>query len=224
MTETVTPVPASNVEPFAWYWYDGYHCLYITGDDRKSNVPAHAMPLYAAPPAVAVKTLEWTDDEWPNAKCILGHYVINPDYRTVELVVGYGGFGEISRARIQLGKDASDAELKAAAQADYEARIRAALVSPADTSPVIPEGWHDISTAPHSEQVLVFVPRADHPKNLPLGSWHIAYQTEPSPPLAQTWRYANGQFRGEQIGWPCHWMPLPTAPLASAPKEPSHDN
>lgn len=153
MTETVTPVPASNVEPFAWYWYDGYHCLYITGDDRKSNVPAHAMPLYAAPPAVAVKTLEWTDDEWPNAKCILGHYVINPDYRTVELVVGYGGFGEISRARIQLGKDASDAELKAAAQADYEARIRAALVSPADTSPAVPEGWKLVPLEPKLEML-----------------------------------------------------------------------
>ncbi|OJU05888.1 MAG: hypothetical protein BGN83_14700 [Rhizobium sp. 63-7] len=77
-------------------------------------------------------------------------------------------------------------------------------------------GWQPISTAPHSKQVLVFVPRADHPENPPVGSWQIAYQTEPAPPLQQTWRYSNGQFRGQQIGWPTHWMPLPDAP---APKD-----
>lgn len=39
-------------------------------------------------------------------------------------------------------------EAKAAAQADYDARVRSALVSPADTSPVIPEGWQLVPNEP----------------------------------------------------------------------------
>lgn len=35
-------------QPFAWYWYDQHGCLYITGDDRKPDLPADAQPLYAA--------------------------------------------------------------------------------------------------------------------------------------------------------------------------------
>lgn len=34
-------------QPFAWYWYDQHGCLYITGDDRKPDLPADAKPLYA---------------------------------------------------------------------------------------------------------------------------------------------------------------------------------
>jgi hypothetical protein len=80
------------------------------------------------------------------------------------------------------------------------------------------QGWLPIETAPHSKPVLVFVPMADHPENLPAGSWIVAYKTFPEPPLMQTWRYAVGDFRGQQVGWPSHWMALPEPPTFS--KEP----
>lgn len=73
-------------------------------------------------------------------------------------------------------------------------------------------GWMPIETAPHSKAVLIFVPMADQPKNLPRGVTRTAYQTEPAPPLAQTWRYAEGVGQGQQCGWPTHWQQLPTAP------------
>lgn len=76
--------------------------------------------------------------------------------------------------------------------------------------------WQPIETAPHSKPVLVFVPRADQLSNLPSGSWIVAYQTEPAPPLMQTWRFYNGDFRGQQIGWPTHWMPLPVPPALAS--------
>lgn len=40
-------------QPFAWYWFDHLRCLYMTGNDRMPDVPAHAKPLYEhlAPPA-----------------------------------------------------------------------------------------------------------------------------------------------------------------------------
>ncbi|KQQ72965.1 hypothetical protein ASF70_15995 [Rhizobium sp. Leaf321] len=34
-------------QPFAWYWYDQHGCLYITGHDRKPDLPSDAQPLYA---------------------------------------------------------------------------------------------------------------------------------------------------------------------------------
>lgn len=72
-----------------------------------------------------------------------------------------------------------------------------------------------IETAPSSKPVLVFIPQADQPSNLPVGQEVIAYQTDPAPPLKQTWRHARGPERGVQAGWPTHWQPLPAAPLAA---------
>lgn len=136
---------ASDAEPVGWIWKSDIaeRWQFVSSLEKPSlgftpsfEARVQYLRVYAAPPAVAVKALEWTDDEWPRAKCILGCYVINRDYRMVDLIVGHGGVSEIMRARIELSKYASDADLKAAAQADYEARVRAAIVSPADTSPV----------------------------------------------------------------------------------------
>lgn len=42
--------PSPQAQPFAWYWHDQHGCLYITGDDRKPDVPAGAKPLYEHAP------------------------------------------------------------------------------------------------------------------------------------------------------------------------------
>lgn len=39
----------SDPKPFAWYWYDSHGCLYITGDERKPEIPSTAKPLFAEP-------------------------------------------------------------------------------------------------------------------------------------------------------------------------------
>ncbi|KKX29233.1 hypothetical protein [Rhizobium sp. LC145] len=44
---------STETKPFAWYWYDATGCLFITGDDRKPDVPAGAKPLYTSPPPEA---------------------------------------------------------------------------------------------------------------------------------------------------------------------------
>ena len=41
---------STETKPSAWYWYDATGCLFITGDDRKPDVPADAKPLYTSPP------------------------------------------------------------------------------------------------------------------------------------------------------------------------------
>lgn len=79
---------------------------------------------------VRVKALEWERDDLPTAKCVFGHYVINPRYHHVELLLGYGGAVATSLSRIEPGGKTTVEELKRAAQADYERRIREALDLP----------------------------------------------------------------------------------------------
>lgn len=43
------PESPEQPQPFAWYWFDHLGCLYMTGDDRKPEVPADAKPLYEHP-------------------------------------------------------------------------------------------------------------------------------------------------------------------------------
>lgn len=76
------------------------------------------------------------------------------------------------------------------------------------------DGWKTIDSAPHDTRVLIFVPRSENIKNLPVGTEYIAYKTHPEPPFAQTWRYATGPGKGEQAPWPTHWRPLPPPPEA----------
>lgn len=76
---------------------------------------------------MTVRRLEWDEEELPAAQCVFGHYVINPWYHHVELLIGYGKMVMTSLGRIELGKDCSIDDLKAAAQTDYEKRILSAL-------------------------------------------------------------------------------------------------
>lgn len=43
------PEAPEQPQPFAWYWFDHLGCLYMTGNDRKPDVPGHAKPLYEHP-------------------------------------------------------------------------------------------------------------------------------------------------------------------------------
>lgn len=62
------PEAPEQPQPFAWYWFDHLGCLYMTGNDRKPDVPGHAKPLYEhpAPPPPQAHVLafprELTDD------------------------------------------------------------------------------------------------------------------------------------------------------------------
>jgi hypothetical protein len=74
------------------------------------------------------------------------------------------------------------------------------------------EQWHPIESAPVGKAVLVFVPQADQPSNLPRGTHLIAYQWDSEGVGRNDWRYATGDGRGRHAGYPTHWMPLPAAP------------
>ncbi len=121
-------------EPVAWLWLnDGLEQL--TFGNRKPV--DNATPLYAAPAPqpVAVKALEWketTDDTGRHASAItrIGSYdAFELRFRVRgELRIKYGWSGHWLNG----DRDAESFEAaKAAAQADYEARIRSALSSPA---------------------------------------------------------------------------------------------
>lgn len=43
------PEAPEQPQPFAWYWFDHLGSLYMTGNDRKPDVPGHAKPLYEHP-------------------------------------------------------------------------------------------------------------------------------------------------------------------------------
>jgi hypothetical protein len=96
---------------------------------------------------------------------------------------------------------------------DGDAQIDAVLdaihaLSPAQAD----DGWLPIEQAPKGKAVLVFVPRADWPENLPEGTHTIAYQTAFGEGLKDSWRYAFGPGHGRQCGWPTHYRLLPAPP------------
>lgn len=102
-----------------------------------------------AVPEVAVKALEWREAAVPPAGEVLagspaGLYCIQ---------LGWGNrFPLRFRDSVTLGEFKTLEEAQAAAQADYETRIRAALTaapSPAsETAPKVVEDWRDMSEAP----------------------------------------------------------------------------
>lgn len=155
---------ASDAEPVAWrYGYkDGEVVAWIGVEffnpARGENIVAE--PLYAAPPAVAVKALEWVDvsggciAHTPFGTCDARFNMHGTDTRQYEMIPA-GGTLPVSF------HDSLEAA-KAAAQADYEARVRAALASPVNTSAervnetpksehVIPEGWQLVPKQPTKE-------------------------------------------------------------------------
>ena len=94
---------STETKPFAWYWYDATGCLFITGDDRKPDVPAEAKPLYASPPPQAhlrgITDAERLEDLRLAAKAIR-------TYMPETLPAGEDGKIHFARA---LAEDAADA-------------------------------------------------------------------------------------------------------------------
>ena len=97
--------------------------------------------------AIAVKPLEWNDDDLPAAKCVFGHYVIHPRYKHAELLLGYGNSTCTSLGRVELDKAATVDEIKAAAQADYDSRILSAL-TPHGEEAAAPAPQHHVTGPP----------------------------------------------------------------------------
>lgn len=91
-------------------------------------VAALEAALSAAEPSVAVKDLEWNlNDSWNVSKTVIGTYVVRPC-----LATKFAGQWLLRRAQNEDSEKtlyASEEEAKAAAQADYEARIRSALIA-----------------------------------------------------------------------------------------------
>jgi hypothetical protein len=92
----------------------------------------HARAVAEEQVSVKIKPLEWVDapDELSKATCVIGTYTIWDHYCHVELNVWDGGSFNVSLGRIQLAPEASQDDLKAAAQAHFNAAIRSALVTP----------------------------------------------------------------------------------------------
>lgn len=119
-----------------------HHAREIASKSSRTTVA----PLYRAPPApsVAVKALEWEARE-DGSHCgtsAIGRYHVFPGTGfSYDLCGPVGG-------RLSTHKRLSEA--KAAAQADYEARIRSALSAQAQDV-AIPEGWQLVPKEPTEE-------------------------------------------------------------------------
>ena len=91
----------------------------VYSEDQAEFFPC--VPLYAAPPApsVAVKALEWAIDENHSQLQRADFYTIESEFRQ--------GFALHTAGKMGVFWFPTEREAKAAAQADYEARIRSAL-------------------------------------------------------------------------------------------------
>jgi hypothetical protein len=144
---------------------------------------------------VKIKPLEWPNDsDWNIATSELGRYVVRPC-----LATNFSGQWLLRRA----GAENSDKTLypsedaaKAAAQADYEQRIRSALV---DVPAVEPVAWLPADDAPRGVYALI-----KHRS----GQLDLCYKTDNGEPFLETWRYAGTAKRGEQAPWPESYIPV----------------
>lgn len=161
---------------------------------------------------VVVKPLEWGEPyrhgEYVSvdARSVVGSYSIfqlRPDLMATWCYYG----------REQGVVDTLDAA-KAAAQADYETRIRSALAAPVPNGG--PEGWCDMSTAPtDGTHILVRFDGTSSPPTV--AHW---FGPPPLPGLrAGGWYLSVQQFEGPQIH-PTRWMPVPEDRLAASPVTP----
>lgn len=76
--------------------------------------------------------LVWVEqeDEPSCAEALVGHYVTFPQIGRCELIVGHGSSFSMICWRHDLNRKGTEAELRAAAQADHEERIRKAVTKP----------------------------------------------------------------------------------------------
>lgn len=137
-----SPDSGGTAEPVAWLWTNEYGKK--VADVFMPSSLTNAVPLYAAPPAptaspacdgeMAVKPLEWQETEgnyegqtvWSPGNDIWPCWIVkNPGSRYVwcEEI----GIEMVPASPIQGSYDTLD-EAKAAAEVDYERRIRSALV------------------------------------------------------------------------------------------------
>lgn len=151
-----------------------------------------ALSVEQMQPGVGVKKLEFNDDPCPAAVCAFGHYVINPIYSHVELLIGYGRMSMTSLGRVQLNHGATIDDLINAAQADYEQRIRSALV---DVPAVEQEPVGEAGAMPGSNGG--FTMAALKAVDVPIGTKLYAH-----PPRSTL---VPASVEGE-------WMPIETAP------------
>jgi hypothetical protein len=139
---------------------------------------------------VAVKALEWYDKL---ARSVLGYYWI-ADASRKYLYFGAGkGLGVFDTVE----------EAKAAAQADYEARIRSALSAQVQDV----AGWQPIETAPKDgSEILALWKRSQIQSN----GYGVVWFEDGS------WREFDYECL---VSDPTHWMPLPSVPAAPAKQE-----
>lgn len=157
---------STDAEPVRWMWeerrsadIDIWDDMY---DDEKPaphkyvrNVRAlYAEPVKTAPAvAVRVKPLEWYkpsySDTLRRADTVLGVYRVWTHHEAE------GKWFWKVEASIQISGEASDeAEAKAAAQADYDARIRSALSTQVQDV-AVPEGWQLVPKEPTSDMISI---------------------------------------------------------------------
>lgn len=172
-------------------------------------VTFHYRDLYAAPPApsVAVKALEWKRSGWVEAFSQPEGIGVWYSISSIKPVHGDGeppfscrvlwGVPNQTEGRYLGEGFQSVAEAKAAAQADYEARIRAALSAQVQDV----AGWQSMDSAPHDTNVLL----AWTDSTLPYG-WKMEAGM-----ASWGWR-RDGVSNMSEHGQATHWMPLPAAP------------
>lgn len=194
----------SAAEPVAWVdeqelrylemvsgnkaWADFQRNIKV-GGKKEGRSPLYAEPMKTGP-SVAVKALEWNPYR---AETPFGYYEINDQRDAPESELKGRPPFLLCGSRLDYSRHPTLEAARAAAQADYEARIRSALSAQVQDV----AGWQSIETAPKDgTQFLAF----------DKGSYF------------NCWRHDNGY--GEQY-WmddaysepnPWHWMPLPAAP------------
>ena len=144
---------------------------------------------------VAVKPLEWKTDKWlgigtkghHSAKTVVGRYGV------IQVITGNraGKFTATFDGYEVSSPHATSDEAKAAAQADYEARILATL----DVEPTPSSRWLPISEAPKD-------------------GTYVLLNFDNRPPTVARWLYGVWQAFDVLgfIGSPTHWQPLPQPP------------
>lgn len=110
---------------------DGWHCAAYYRDlwGKEKSRAEQAEAERDAPAGIV--PLDWVvgEDGLTNAAAVVGHYVLFPHVGRCDLTVGYGSSFETVCWRVDLNRRATEDELKAAALADHEERIRRQLMS-----------------------------------------------------------------------------------------------
>ncbi|KQS90334.1 hypothetical protein [Rhizobium sp. Leaf386] len=172
---------------------------------EKAQIPAPATIV------MGIKPLEWADGAPGTyteiAKSLFGHYSVWEINGTACWAPWKDGAGSIVEGGI--------VGAKAAAQADYEQRIASALI-PVPASQMV--GWHDIATAPKDgTEILLFTQWAGDEacpafSKVQIGSWDDGNDLDPTHDF-----YRLADWSLQYVGTPVRWMPLPAAPVLSAP-------